>query len=289
MKNKKNILIVGVSSLVGSNLAIELKKDFNVFGTFNKNSKNLKNLKNKKNFFKVDLSLKEPFKLIKNRSFFCVIWCIHNNQIKKNIEDYYKINVLGLLKLLNFLSMKELNKFIFFSSGSLYSPSKNKIKESSKIKLNNNYKTVKFFGEKICEMYNKIYNFKLIILRPFTIYGIRQKSKLIFNLTEKIKNNKKIYIDGTKGIRLSCINVNDVSNIVKYLILNFKKNIAKYNISSPYNYSITEYCEIISNKLNKKFKLVKNSKKVLNYISSENTLIKEFKFIKFEDYVEKNL
>ena len=60
MKNKKNILIVGVSSLVGSNLAIELKKDFNVFGTFNKNSKNLKN---KKNFFKVDLSLKEPFKL----------------------------------------------------------------------------------------------------------------------------------------------------------------------------------------------------------------------------------
>ena len=44
--------------------------------------------------------------------------------------------------------MKELNKFIFFSSGSLYSPSKNKIKESSKIKLNNNYKTVKYFGEK---------------------------------------------------------------------------------------------------------------------------------------------
>ena len=57
MKNKKNILIVGASSFVGNNLILKLKKDFNVFGTFNKNSKNYTN---KKNFYKVDLTLNNP-------------------------------------------------------------------------------------------------------------------------------------------------------------------------------------------------------------------------------------
>ena len=287
MKNKKSILIVGASSFVGNNLILELKKDFNVFGTFNKNSKSYTN---KKNFYKVDLTLNNPFKFLKNKKFHYVVWCVQNNNLlKKNFENFFNINISGLMKLMNFLSIHKLDKFIFFSSGSVYYPSKNKVKENSKIELNNDYKLTKYFGESLCKIYSKIYNFKLIILRPFTVYGNGQKNKLIFNLIEKIKKNKKIYVDGQKGIKLSCINVNDVSSIVKYLIINFNKNYAVYNLSSPYYYSITEFCKIISNKLNKKVKIIKNKNKVYHYISGTNKLIKDFKFISFKEYIERNL
>ena len=120
---------------------------------------------------------------------------------------------------MNFLNLKELKKLIFFSTGSIYQPSNVKITENSKINLDDDHKLTKYFGEKICEVYRKYFKFKLIILRPFTIYGKNQKDKLIFNLIKKIKNNKRIYIDGNFGITLSCISVDDV---IKIKIYNFK-------------------------------------------------------------------
>ena len=286
MVAKKNILIVGVSSLVGMNLALELKKEFKVYGTYFKNSKTFKN---KKNFFKINLKSKNPFKHINKNIFHSVIWCVNDNNKKKSFNNYFQLNILGIIKLMNFLSLKNLDKFIFFSTGSVYSASKKKINENSKINLNDDYSLTKYFGEKICEVYKKIFKFKLIILRPFTIYGNGQKDKLIFNLISKIKNNKKIYIDGKEGRKLSCTNVKDISIIVKSLILNFKRNFALYNIASPYSYSILEFCNIISNRLNKNVKIINNKNKVYDYVSDTNILMSRFKFIKFENYIERNL
>ena len=286
MLAKKDILIVGASSLVGMNLALKLKKKFKVYGTY---SKNYKKFENKKNFFKINLKSKKPFRYIEKNIFHSVIWCINDNNQKKTFNNYFKLNILGIIKLMNFLSLDNLDKFIFFSTGSVYSASKKKINENSKIDLNDDYRLTKYFGEKICEIYKKIFKFKLIILRPFTIYGNEQKDKLIFNLIGKIKKDKKIYIEGKQGVKLSCVNVNDVSNIVKYLILNFKQNFALYNLSSPYSYSILEFCNIISNRLNKKLKIINNKNKVCDYVSDTNILMSRFKFIKFENYIERNL
>ena len=78
---------------------------------------------------------------------------------------------MGLIKLMNFLNLKELKKLIFFSTGSIYQPSNVKITENSKINLDDDHKLTKYFGEKICEVYRKYFKFQLIIVRPFTIYG----------------------------------------------------------------------------------------------------------------------
>ena len=284
MLNKKKILIVGASSLVGNDLFLNLRKMFDITGTYYTYQNNFTK---KNNFYQINLKSKKPFKNLENNIFHTVIWCINFNKKKSNFDNAFEINVLGLIKIMNFLNLKELKKLIFFSSGSIYQPSSFKIKENSRINLDDNYKITKYLGEKICEVYRKYFKFKLIIFRPFTIYGKKQKNKLIYNLINKIKKNKKIYIDGKFGIILSCISVDDVTKIVKHIILFFKKPKSVFNLSSPYSYSLYDFCNIISKKLNKNVKIVTNKNKVKNYVSDSNKLMKKFKFINFENYIER--
>ena len=286
MASRKKILIVGASSLVGNDLFQNLKKKYDIIGSYHSNQNQYIN---RKNFYKIDLKSKEPFKNLKNNIFYTVIWCINYNKKRGNFESAFDINVLGLIKLMNFLNLKELKKLIFFSTGSIYQPSNMKITENSKINLDDDHKLTKYFGEKICEVYRKYFKFKLTIFRPFTIYGKNQKDKLIFNLIKKIKNNKRIYIDGNSGITLSCISVDDVTKIVKYIILNLNQNSRIFNLSSPYSYSLFDFCKIISERLNKTVKLVTNTNEVKNYVSDSNNLMKKFKFINFENYIKRNI
>ena len=175
MASRKKILIVGVSSLVGNDLFKNLKKNYDIIGTYHTNQNQYIN---RKNFYKIDLKSKEPFKNLKNNIFYTVIWCINYNKKRGNFESAFDTNVLGLIKLMNFLNLKELKKLIFFSTGSIYQPSNEKITENSKINLDDDHKLTKYFGEKICEVYRKYFKFKLIILRPFTIYGKIKKINL---------------------------------------------------------------------------------------------------------------
>ena len=79
MLNKKKILIVGVSSLVGNDLFLNLRKMFDITGTYYTYQNNF-NKKN--NFYQINLKSKNPFKNLENNIFHTVIWCINFNQKK---------------------------------------------------------------------------------------------------------------------------------------------------------------------------------------------------------------
>ena len=280
----KNILIIGASSFVGQSLTSRLYKDFNIFGTYNKKSIN------KKNFIYLDLKDKLPIKkLFSKKKIHTVIWCVQNNSKNTNDRNLYEININGLIKLMNIFEKIKIKKFIFFSSGSIYEKSIFKLTEKSKLNFDDYYSFVKILGEKICLKYSQSNHFDLIVLRPFTIYGKNQKSRLIYNLITNIKNGNKIYIDGKQGIKLSCIFVDDISKIIKYLINIHKSNYSVFNLSSPFSYSIKKFCEIIAKKLNKNVKIISNNKKTKNYVSKNNILIKKFKFLKFENFIRRYL
>ena len=280
----KNILIIGASSFVGQSLTSRLCKDFNIFGTYNKKSIN------KKNFIHLDLKDKLSIKkLFSKKKIHTVIWCVQNNSKNTNDRNLYEINVNGLIKLMNIFEKIKIKKFIFFSSCSIYEKSISKLTEKSKLNFDDYYSFVKILGEKICLKYSQLNKFDLIVLRPFTIYGKNQKSRLIYNLIANIKNENKIYIDGKQGIKLSCIFVDDISKIIKYLINIHKSDYSVFNLSSPFSYSIKKFCEIIAKKLNKNVKIISNNKKTKNYVSKNNILIKKFKFLKFENFIRRYL
>ncbi len=280
----KSILIIGASSLVGKSLISRLGKNFKVFGTYNKNKIN-----NKK-FIYLNLKKKNLFKILsKFKNIHTVIWCVQNNNINSGYKEFNEINIFGLIKIMEFVKKIKIKKFVFFSSGSIYKSSRKKLSENSKLEINNSYSLTKSLGEKICEIYSKDYNFDLIILRPFTIYGKNQKSRLIFNLISKIKKESKIFVDGKNGIKLSCIHVNDIPPIIKYLINNYKNKYSIINLSSPYSYTIREFCDLISKKFDKKTKIISNSKiKNLNYVNKNNFLSKKFKFLTFNNFLREN-
>tara|TARA_Y100001970_G_C14062294_1_gene764824 strand:+ start:127 stop:972 length:846 start_codon:yes stop_codon:yes gene_type:complete len=278
----KNILIIGASSFVGQSLISGLYKDFNIFGTFNK-----KNIDKKKFIY---LNLKDKLsakKLLSLKNIHTVIWCVQNNSKNTDDRNLYEINVNGLIKVMNIFEKIKIKKFIFFSSGSIYEKSTTKLTEKSKLNFDDYYSFVKILGEKISLKYSQKNHFDLIILRPFTIYGKNQKSRLIYNLITNIKNGNKIYIDGKQGIKLSCIFVDDISKIIKYLINIHKSDYSVFNLSSPFSYSIKKFCEIISNKLDKNVKIISNNKRTRNYVSKNNFLTKKFKFIKFENFIKR--
>ena len=66
MINKKKILIVGASSLVGNDLFLNLRKIFHITGTYYtyRNNFNKKN-----NFYQINLKSRKPFKKLKNNIF----------------------------------------------------------------------------------------------------------------------------------------------------------------------------------------------------------------------------
>tara|TARA_B110000027_G_C16117959_1_gene301196 strand:- start:470 stop:1315 length:846 start_codon:yes stop_codon:yes gene_type:complete len=277
----KNILIIGASSFVGQSLISGLDQNFNIFGTFNK-----KKIKNK-NFIYLNLKDKLPIKkLTKFKNIHTVIWCVQSNNKNIKKKNLYEINITGLIKIMDFLKTIKIKKFIFFSSGSVYSKSKKKLSEHSKINLDDYYSFVKILGEKICQIYSESNLFDLIILRPFTIYGKNQKSRLIYNLIFNIKNENKIYLEGKEGIKLSTIYVDDIPQIIKYLILNYRPHYSVFNLSSPFSYSVKKFCELIANKFNKDVKI--STSKIINknLVSKKNILNKKFKFLSFEKFIK---
>lgn len=277
----KNILIIGASSFVGQSLTLGLGQNFKIFGTFNK-----KKIKNK-NFIYLNLKDKLPIKkLIKFKNIHTVIWCVQSNNKNIKKKNLYEINITGLIKIMNFLKTIKIKKFIFFSSGSVYAKSKKKLNEQSKINLDDYYSFVKILGEKICQIYSQSNLFDLIILRPFTIYGKNQKSRLIYNLIFNIRNENKIYLEGKEGIKLSTIFVDDIPQIIKYLILNYRPHYSVFNLSSPFSYSIKKFCELIGNKFNKDVKIITNKIVTKNYVSKKNILTKKFKFVSFEKFIK---
>lgn len=179
-----------------------------------------------------------------------VIFCAQHSNYRDtslaNVRKLYEVNDLLLLATL--LSSGEYGcQFTYFSSGSVYAESYDNLDEKSPIK--DPYTANPYIASKIVAEYfasSIIEPDKLLVLRPFFMYGKNQKTQtLIPGLIHKVKNGDPISLQGESGLGFNPIYANDAAQMVYKLQSNGATGV--FNLSGSNQTSIKDICDTIAN------------------------------------------
>ena len=108
-----------------------------------------------------------------------------------------RVNIIGLLNLLESCRKNSVPKVIFTSASSLVGEPKSfHVNEDHTPKPKTAYGITKLTSEHYLRLYNELYDIDYTVFRFFNIYGPFQKNGLIPSIFNKIKNNESITIFG---------------------------------------------------------------------------------------------
>ncbi|MCX6180965.1 MAG: GDP-mannose 4,6-dehydratase [Bacteroidetes bacterium] len=210
-------LITGCAGFIGSHLAEKLlEQGNNVLGIDNFDpfydkkikERNLSNALKTQNFTFRELDLKNALDLSKiDQHIDIVIHLAAKAGVLPSLKDpiaYINDNVLATQNLLNFCKEKEIRKFVFASSSSIYGNNKNiPFNESDTV---DHPISTYAASKKACELLNytahHLYKLDVVNLRFFTVFGPRQRPDLaIHKFIKLIDEDKEIamYGDGSTG------------------------------------------------------------------------------------------
>ena len=184
MPFKKRVLITGGAGFIGSHTVDNfLKKGFKVRVIDNLiggNLKNIEHLKNNKNF---QFEKQDILNLDKVRKFISECeYAVHFAGIGdivpsiKYPKKYFENNVLGTVKVLDFLDPKKIKKFVYAASSSCYGKAKTPTDENHNINPLYPYALSKYQGEQIALHWHKVYKFPVNSIRIFNAYGTRSRT-----------------------------------------------------------------------------------------------------------------
>ena len=119
----------------------------------------------------------------------------------KSFGIYTRNNIEATQKLLEFYKDREIKKFVYASSSSVYGDAELPMREDSLLKPVSPYGVTKLAGENLCYLYWRNYNVPTVSLRYFTVYGPRQRPDMaIHKFVKAILNGEEITVfgDGTQ-------------------------------------------------------------------------------------------
>ena len=224
---KKKILITGANGLLGRNLVELLSKKYKVYALVQDKKKIKFKIKKNISILEIDLANINLKKLPSDIDI--IYYLAQSNQFKnfpRGTSDMISVNIITPNILAKWGIQKGVKKFIYTSTGGVYSGQIKSIKENKNINANKQigfYNNTKLSAEMLLRNYTN--NFEtLTIIRPFFIYGFGQKKNMLIpKLILNIKNNKEITIHGNQGIKINPIYVTDAANAM-FKILNLKKS-----------------------------------------------------------------
>jgi UDP-glucose 4-epimerase len=119
----------------------------------------------------------------------------------KSFEIYTRNNIEATQKLLEFYKDRNIKKFVYASSSSVYGDADLPMREDSLLKPVSPYGVTKLAGEHLCYLYWMNYKVPTVSLRYFTVYGPRQRPDMaIHKFVKAILNDEEITVfgDGTQ-------------------------------------------------------------------------------------------
>ncbi len=232
------IFITGHKGFIGSYLFKFLEKDYQIVTIDKKISKN--DPGNLNNFEKSNI----------------VIHAAANTGIQKsweNSDEFYQDNIFSTKAIIDYC-LKHDATLIYISS---YLYGNTKIlptPETVKLIAMNPYASSKKECEELCLYYQKKSLLKLVIVRPFNIYGYFKKShQLIMSILNQAIKEKKVVVSDLQPKR-DMLYIIDFCKFIRNLI---EKNIVNdiFNVGSGENYSVKEIIEIIQKLSNSHFQV----------------------------------
>jgi UDP-glucuronate 4-epimerase len=275
----KPILVTGAAGFVGSSLTFRLiNQGFNVVGVDNLNEYydvNLKlnrlnrinHLSSEKNinfvFEKVDIENRVELNHLFNKYDFEYIFHFAAQAgvrfSYQNPQKYFDTNVVGTYNILESIRKKNIKRFFFSSTSSVYGNS-NKVffKENQELKPIQFYATTKLINEKTLESYSELYDLDVTIFRFFTVYGPYGRPDMsIHKFVSAILSNQEIEVFNFGNHNRSFTFIDDIIHYLMKALENESKlasGISVYNLGNPKSVSLEDLIQNLTNILSKPVK-----------------------------------
>ena len=274
----KKILVTGGAGFIGSHLSERLLLDgnevitidnFNEFYNPNIKRNNIKEVietmkingidNNKLKLYEGDIRDRKFLnEIFETNKVDIVVHLAAMAGVRPSIENprlYYDVNITGTLNLLEQCRKKNIKKFIFASSSSVYGNNEKVPFAESDIVDNpiSPYAATKKSGELLCYTYHHLYDMSIAALRFFTVYGPRQRPDLaIHKFTRLIKEKQAIpfFGDGSTSRDYTYIDdiVDGIVNVINWIEEN-EKSYEIFNLGGDKAVSLKEMVETIEKTL----------------------------------------
>lgn len=186
----------------------------------------------------------------------CFIHLANLVYVPASYEDpakFYRVNYLTTLNALE-ICRKWNAKLVYISSYIYGPPQYLPVDEKHHVCPFNPYAQTKVICEKLCEGYQRDFGVKIAIIRPFNLYGVGQKGKLLIpEIFAQLKEGKKQIQLKAASPRRDYVNVIDLARAIK-LCAETECPIGPYNVCSGESVSVRELTEIINRYLKQKVK-----------------------------------
>ena len=176
------VLIIGSEGFVGNNLVDGLSKNHEIIC-----ADQLEN-SNHKNYYQLDVTNLDDVQRIVDNVDIVIDLAAHSlvSSLDGSIINA-KVNIIGLLNILESCRKNQIKKIIFTSASSLVGEPKTfKVSEEHSATPKTAYGITKLTSEHYLRLYSELYGLKYTVFRFFNIYGPYQKNGLIPSLYNRI-------------------------------------------------------------------------------------------------------
>ena len=195
--------------------------------------------------------------------------------------EFFDVNVLGTKNVLEFCRINK--KPLIYLSSYLYGiPKVLPICENADIMPNNPYAFSKKVAENMCEFYAKEFGLRIIVLRPFNIFGPYQNSKfLIPHIIKQAIFSDEIVVQDTTPKRdyLYIDNLLDAIYLSIEKISDLSSCFSVFNVGAGYSESVLEIINNVqkfAGTANKIITLNQSRENEIDDVIADTTKIKEF-------------
>lgn len=283
----KKVLITGGYGNLGSWIVAHLSSiGYEVYILTRKEKHKIKDIKYKV----IECDITDLDKLREALDFdidFCIHTASFNEYFLKNYsKKALEINALGTRNLLEVLTKKELENFIYFSTFHVYGVNSGIVTEDTALNPKNDYASTHLFAEYYVKQFGVTHNLRYMILRLTNSYGVptfieTDKWYLVLNdLVKSAYENNKIILKSNGKAKRDFIWMGDVVKIVEKLItLNTTNEI--YNLSSNKSYEVLKLANIVKNIYMNRYgkdieiEVNKNDKSIYKNIEVRNNKLKK--------------
>lgn len=169
----------------------------------------------------------------------------------ENPALYYRVNYMTTLNALEVC--RKFNTRLVYISSYVYGPPQYlPVDEKHPMNPFNPYAQTKVICEKLCEGYHRDFGVKVSIIRPFNLYGVGQKGKLLIpEIIGQLKEGKTEIQLKAASPKRDYINVVDVAKAI-CMCAESNEEYEVYNVCSGQSVSVREITEIINKYLRNK-------------------------------------
>jgi len=267
--------ITGAAGFIGSNLVKDLIKENEVIVVDNLVSGDLENLADVMD--KITFIQASAGDVLKMKQLEGIDGIFHLGTTASSIFFRDDRSLVGWA-ISDFISLLELAKrenckMVYASTSSIYNGNQTPYKETQIIHVADFYSEVRYYFERICELYHSLYGVKSIGLRFFSVYGPGEKSKgdranLVSQFLWSMQADQSPIIWGDGTQERDFIYVGDVVDSMKLAMLS-DIGCDVFNVGNGKSYSLNELVLILNRLLKKNIsiKYIKNPLKGRAYFA----------------------